>query len=113
MPSLGTTQLFKTALEEEVQEKVLHPADIVTGNPLVIRMIISFYRVGGGGKQSLVDILGPLITQVLEDKTLHINISPVDIYKAWVMCTLYQGGGSQRREFQSNCKCSNLDVQDR
>ena len=55
-------------------------------------MIISFYRVGGGGKQSLLDILGPLITQVLEDKTLHINISPVDIYKAWVNSIEFDSG---------------------
>ena len=85
-------KLFKTALEEEIKEKVLHPADIVTGNPLVVKMIISFYRVGGGGKQSLLDILGPLITQVLEDKTLHINISPVDIYKAWVNSIEFDSG---------------------
>ena len=85
-------RLFKTALEEEILEKVIHPADIVTGNPLVIRMIISFYRVGGGGKTSLQEILGPLITQVLEDKTLHINISPVDIYKAWVNSMEYDSG---------------------
>ena len=84
--------LFKTALEEEIHEKVVHPADVVTGNPLVIRMIISFYRVGGGGKSSLQDILGPLITQVLDDKALQINISPVDIYKAWVNSIEFESG---------------------
>ena len=85
-------RLFKTALEEEIQEKVVHPADIVTGNPLVVRMVISFYRVGGGGRSSLQDLLGPLITQVLEDKDLHINISPVDIYKAWVNSIEFDSG---------------------
>ena len=85
-------RLFQTALEEEIREKVIHPADIVTGNPLVIRMIISFYRQGGGGKSALQDILGPLISQVLEDKTLHINISPVDIYKAWVNSMEFDSG---------------------
>ena len=59
---------------------------------LVIRMIISFYRQGGGGKSALQDILGPLISQVLEDKTLHINISPVDIYKAWVNSMEFDSG---------------------
>lgn len=85
-------KLFKTALEEEIAEKVVHPADIVTGNPLVIKMVISFYRVGNGGKSSLQEILGPLICQVLEDKTLQINISPIDIYKAWVNSIEFESG---------------------
>ena len=44
--------------------------DVVTGNPLVIKMIVSFYRMKG----SLAELLGSLIKSVIDDKNLHINL---------------------------------------
>ena len=44
--------------------------DIVSGNPLVVKMIISYYRM----KSSLSELLGPLIRSVIDDKNLHINL---------------------------------------
>ena len=84
--------LFKTALEEEIMSKVERPNDILTGNPLVMCMIVRFYRVGGGGKKALRDILGPMITSVLEDKNCSININPVEIYKQWINSMEYHSG---------------------
>ena len=61
---------FQTALEEEVANKVQQMNDIVSGNPLVVKMIISYYRM----KSSLSELLGPLIRSVIDDKNLHINL---------------------------------------
>ena len=41
-------RLFKTALEEEVMKKVDKISDIVSGNPMVIKMIVGFYKSGSG-----------------------------------------------------------------
>ena len=41
-------KLFKTALEEEVRCKVEKMNDLVSGNPLVIKMIVGFYKNGSG-----------------------------------------------------------------
>lgn len=57
--------------------------DIVSGQPMVVKMIVSFNR-SGKGQNCLRDMLGPLINRVLEDKSLHINTNPVEIYKQWV-----------------------------
>lgn len=43
--------------------KVLRLSDIVSGNPLVVKMIVSFNRKGAG-QASLRDMLGPLIHKV-------------------------------------------------
>ncbi|XP_071844396.1 ras GTPase-activating-like protein IQGAP1 isoform X4 [Apostichopus japonicus] len=88
-------KLFKTALQEEIKQnladfdgipgfsKVDKMMEIVTGNPMVIRMVVTFNR-GQKGQSSLRDILQPLVTMVMNDKTLIINTNPVDVYKAWV-----------------------------
>uniref|UniRef100_UPI00358F684B ras GTPase-activating-like protein IQGAP1 isoform X2 n=1 Tax=Myxine glutinosa TaxID=7769 RepID=UPI00358F684B len=76
-------KLFKTALEEEIKCKVDHLQEIVTGNPTVIKMVLSFNR-GPRGQNSLRDLLAPFIQDVINDNTLHININPVEVYKAWV-----------------------------
>ncbi|XP_067136702.1 ras GTPase-activating-like protein IQGAP2 [Centruroides vittatus] len=75
--------LFRTALEEEIKTKVDHVVDILTGNPLVIKMIVGFNR-NGQGQICLRELLGPVIKQVIEDKNLHINTNPVEIYKLWI-----------------------------
>ena len=76
-------KLFKTALEEEIYKKVDKLADIVSGNPMVVKLIVGFYK-SGQGQAALREVLGPLIKQVLTNKDLHINTNPVEIYKQWI-----------------------------
>uniref|UniRef100_A0A0K2T0J2 Ras GTPaseactivatinglike protein IQGAP1like [Bombyx mori] n=1 Tax=Lepeophtheirus salmonis TaxID=72036 RepID=A0A0K2T0J2_LEPSM len=85
-------KLFQTALEEEVRCKVDKPSDIITGQPMVIKMIVSFYRNGGKGSNSLREMLGTIILRVLEDKNLSINTNPVEIYKQWVNSKEFESG---------------------
>ncbi|KAK7450216.1 hypothetical protein BaRGS_00039964 [Batillaria attramentaria] len=76
-------KLFRTALEEEINSKVDKMTDIVTGNPLVVKMIVGFNR-NQRGQNALREMLNPLITRVIEDRNLRINTNPVEVYKAWV-----------------------------
>ncbi|XP_074668229.1 ras GTPase-activating-like protein IQGAP2 isoform X5 [Strix aluco] len=76
-------KLFKTALEEEIHSKVDQIQDIVTGNPTVIKMVVSFNR-GARGQNTLRQLLAPVVKEIMEDKSLIINTSPVDVYKSWV-----------------------------
>ena len=64
-------------------KKVDKISDIVSGNPMVIKMIVGFYK-SGSGQVALREILGPLVKQVLDNKDLHINTNPVEIYKQWI-----------------------------
>uniref|UniRef100_A0A4W4GGQ6 IQ motif containing GTPase activating protein 1 n=1 Tax=Electrophorus electricus TaxID=8005 RepID=A0A4W4GGQ6_ELEEL len=75
--------LFKTALQEEIKSKVDQIQEIVTGNPTVIKMVVSFHR-GARGQNALRQILAPVVKEIMEDKTLNIKTDPVDIYKSWV-----------------------------
>uniref|UniRef100_A0A8C5I8E8 IQ motif containing GTPase activating protein 2 n=1 Tax=Gouania willdenowi TaxID=441366 RepID=A0A8C5I8E8_GOUWI len=76
-------KLFKTALEEEINSKVDQIQDIVTGNPTVIKMMVSFHR-GARGNNTLRQLLAPVVKDIMDNKTLGINTNPVDMYKAWV-----------------------------
>ncbi|XP_014439403.1 ras GTPase-activating-like protein IQGAP2 isoform X2 [Tupaia chinensis] len=76
-------KLFKTALEEEIKSKVDQVQDIVTGNPTVIKMVVSFNR-GARGQNTLRQLLAPVVKEIINDKALIINTSPVEVYKAWV-----------------------------
>ncbi|NXU50141.1 IQGA2 protein, partial [Turnix velox] len=76
-------KLFKTALEEEINSKVDQLQDIVTGNPTVIKMVVSFNR-GARGQNTLRQLLAPVVKEIIEDKSLIVNTSPVDVYKSWV-----------------------------
>ncbi|PSN41711.1 Ras GTPase-activating-like protein IQGAP2 [Blattella germanica] len=75
-------KLFKTALEEEVRCKFTKPSDAVTGNPLVLKMVVNYSRQLSK-QNALRDIVGPLILQVLEDKKVTFETNPVDIFKSW------------------------------
>jgi len=44
--------------------------------------------------RNLREMLGPLITRVLEDKTLKISTNPVEIYKQWVNQLEFESGKS-------------------
>ena len=57
--------------------------DIVTGNPTVIKMVVSFNR-GARGQNALRQLLSPVVKEIIEDKSMGINTNPIDIYKAWV-----------------------------
>ncbi|XP_045310452.1 ras GTPase-activating-like protein IQGAP3 isoform X3 [Leopardus geoffroyi] len=76
-------QLFKTALQEEIRSKVEQPQDMVTGNPAVVGLVVRFYR-NGRGQSALREILGRVVQDVLEDKTLSVHIDPVHLYKSWI-----------------------------
>ncbi|KAM6167531.1 ras GTPase-activating-like protein IQGAP3 [Erethizon dorsatum] len=76
-------QLFKTALQEEIESKVEHPQDVVTGNPTVVRLVVRFYR-NERGQSALREILGKVIQDVLEDKVLSVHTDPVHLYKSWI-----------------------------
>lgn len=76
-------RLFKTALQEEIKSKVDMIQEIVTGNPTVIKMVVSFNR-GARGQNALRQILSPVVKEIMDDKSLNIKTDPVDIYKSWV-----------------------------
>ncbi|KAM5129461.1 ras GTPase-activating-like protein IQGAP3 [Mantella aurantiaca] len=76
-------KLFHTALQEEMNSKVDRIQDIITGNPTVIRLLVSFYR-SARGQNALRQILGNVVKEVLQDKAINIRINPVEIYKCWV-----------------------------
>uniref|UniRef100_A0A672HTJ4 IQ motif containing GTPase activating protein 1 n=1 Tax=Salarias fasciatus TaxID=181472 RepID=A0A672HTJ4_SALFA len=76
-------KLFKTALQEEIKSKVDQMKEVVTGNPTVIKMVVSFHR-GARGQNALRQILAPVVKEIMDDKTLNIKTDPVDIYKSWV-----------------------------
>nr|AAI51103.1 IQ motif containing GTPase activating protein 3 [Mus musculus] len=76
-------QLFRTALQEEIKSKVEQPQDVVTGNPTVVRLVVRFYR-NGRGQSALQEILGKVIQDVLEDRSVSIHTDPVHIYKSWI-----------------------------
>ncbi|XP_039107328.1 ras GTPase-activating-like protein IQGAP3 isoform X2 [Hyaena hyaena] len=76
-------QLFRTALQEEIRSKVEQPQDMVTGNPTVVGLVVRFYR-NGRGQSALREILGRVVQDVLEDKTLSVHTDPVHLYKSWI-----------------------------
>lgn len=67
------------------------PQEVVTGNPTVIKMLVSFYR-HARGQNALREILGPVVREVLQDRTLSIRIDPVELYKSWINQTESQTG---------------------
>ncbi|KAM3873707.1 ras GTPase-activating-like protein IQGAP3 [Diretmus argenteus] len=76
-------QLFTAALQYEIRLKVEQPQDVVTGNPTVIKMLVSFYR-NARGENALRGALGPALQDVLLDRSLSIRTDPLDIYKTWI-----------------------------
>ncbi|XP_062848476.1 ras GTPase-activating-like protein IQGAP3 isoform X2 [Trichomycterus rosablanca] len=84
-------QLFTAALRHEIKLKVDQPQEVVTGNPTVIKMLVSFYR-HARGQNALREILEPAVREVLQDRTLSIRTDPVEIYKSWINQTESQTG---------------------
>lgn len=65
------------------RSKVDQIQEIVTGNPTVTKMVVSFNR-GARGQNALRQILAPVVKEIIDDKSLNIKTDPVDIYKSWV-----------------------------
>ncbi|CAN9514406.1 unnamed protein product [Ophioblennius macclurei] len=84
-------QLFTQALRYEIRLKVDRPQDVVTGNPTVMKMLVNFYR-HARGQNTLREVLGPALRDVLLDRTLSIRTDPVDVYKTWINQTETQTG---------------------
>uniref|UniRef100_A0A8C6YHB1 IQ motif containing GTPase activating protein 3 n=1 Tax=Naja naja TaxID=35670 RepID=A0A8C6YHB1_NAJNA len=76
-------QLFQRALQEEIASRVSQLREILTGNPTVIRMVVSFYR-NARGQNALRQILAEPVQEVLHDRSLSIRTSPVEIYRGWI-----------------------------
>ncbi|XP_015122620.1 ras GTPase-activating-like protein IQGAP1 [Diachasma alloeum] len=74
-------KLFGRALQEEIRSKFQKPSEVVTGNPLVLKMVVHYARQLNG--RALRQILGPVIERVLSDRSVNIETNPVDIYKSW------------------------------
>lgn len=74
-------KLFDAALREEIHSKVDKISDIVTGNPLVIRLVVQFTRKDNN---LLPDLLGPVVQEVMSNEEMQLHTSPVDVYKAWI-----------------------------
>lgn len=72
-----------TVFSIRFSSKVDQIQDIVTGNPTVIKMVVSFNR-GARGHNTLRQLLAPVVKDIIDDKNLGINTNPVDVYKAWV-----------------------------
>ena len=80
--------MFDVGVDSDKVEKM---TDIVTGSPMVVKMIVSFNR-NTSGQGSLRELLNPLVRGVIDDKSLHINANPVEVYKAWVNQVETQSG---------------------
>ncbi|XP_060777825.1 ras GTPase-activating-like protein IQGAP3 [Neoarius graeffei] len=107
-------QLFTAALRHEIKLKVDQPQEVVTGNPTVIKMLVSFYR-HARGQNALRDILGPVVREVLQDHTLSIRIDPVEIYKSWINQTESQTGHKSSLPYEVSAEqaLSHPEVQQR
>ncbi|XP_050481598.1 ras GTPase-activating-like protein IQGAP1 isoform X1 [Bombus huntii] len=75
-------KLFGSALQEEIRCKFQKPSEVVTGNPLVLKMAVNYARQLNG-QRALRQIVGPIIEKILADRTLNIETNPIDIYKCW------------------------------
>ncbi|CAL7946505.1 unnamed protein product [Xylocopa violacea] len=75
-------KLFGSALQEEIRCKFQKPSEVVTGNPLVLKMVVNYARQLNG-QRALRQIVGPIIEKILADRTLSIETNPIDIYKCW------------------------------
>lgn len=65
--------------------------EILTGNPTVIRMVVSFYR-NARGQNALRQILAEPVQEVLQNSSLSIRTSPVEVYRGWINETESQSG---------------------
>ena len=86
------------------RSKVDQMKEIVTGNPTVIKMVVSFHR-GARGQNALRQILAPVVKEIMDDKSLNIKTDPVDIYKSWVNQMETQTGEARWAGEELSCDC--------
>ena len=92
-------QLFETALKKEIDSKVERVDDVITGNPTVIKLIISFTRRMDYQLHNLKMVLGPLVRKVIQSED-RISLNPVDIYKGWLSQTEIDTGEPTRLPYE-------------
>uniref|UniRef100_A0A4W4G6A0 IQ motif containing GTPase activating protein 3 n=1 Tax=Electrophorus electricus TaxID=8005 RepID=A0A4W4G6A0_ELEEL len=107
-------QLFTVALRHEIKLKVDQPQQVVTGNPTVIKMLVSFYR-HARGQNALRDILEPAVREVIQDRTLSMRTDPVEIYKSWINQSESQTGHKSALPYEVSAEqaLSHPEVQQR
>lgn len=91
------------------RSKVDQIQEIVTGNPTVIKMVVSFNR-GARGQNALRQILAPVVKEIMDDRSLNIKTDPVDIYKSWVNQMESQTGEARCAGRNSFLPCSSYFV---
>lgn len=72
-------KLFHHAVVEEMA-RVDVCADILTGNPTVLKMVVHYNR-GARELSYLREVLQPLVIRVLDDKQLDLNTNPMEMYR--------------------------------
>ncbi|RZF35835.1 hypothetical protein LSTR_LSTR008941 [Laodelphax striatellus] len=75
-------KLLQHALHEEIKCKIAKPADVITGDPLVLNVAVNYARQHYG-QNTLSHILGPIVMKVLNNKMLSIDTNPLSIYNRW------------------------------
>ncbi|XP_039275982.1 ras GTPase-activating-like protein IQGAP2 [Nilaparvata lugens] len=75
-------KLLQHALHEEIKCKITKPADVITGDPLVLNVAVNYARQHYG-QNTLSHILGPIVMKVLNNKMLSIDTNPLSIYNRW------------------------------
>uniref|UniRef100_A0A672FMI2 IQ motif containing GTPase activating protein 3 n=1 Tax=Salarias fasciatus TaxID=181472 RepID=A0A672FMI2_SALFA len=113
-PWTRLTPSLPPSLLPAVRLKVERPQDVATGNPTVMKMVVNFYR-HARGQNTLREILGPALRDVLLDRTLSIRTDPVDVYKTWINQTETQTGqrSSLPYEVSAEVALSHPEVQRR
>ncbi|EDQ91805.1 uncharacterized protein MONBRDRAFT_14583, partial [Monosiga brevicollis MX1] len=79
-------QLYRKALKLEVEEKVTQIKDIITGNPLFIKLVVKHYR-DQAGEEYVRKILNCFMGDVLgsgKQEALDLETDPLVIYRRWL-----------------------------
>lgn len=75
-------KMLSLTLEEDIKQKGDNLSDIIKGENIIMKIIISFYRKNYW-RDCLKALFQPLVLEVLNDKTNLYNLDPVEIYKVW------------------------------
>ncbi|XP_077454605.1 ras GTPase-activating-like protein IQGAP3 isoform X2 [Stigmatopora argus] len=76
-------RLFTEALHLELRSRVSEPRDVIKGNPLVVKMLVDFYR-RDRGRDVLREVLGPALADVLAASETDVRTDPLEVYKSWI-----------------------------
>jgi Ras GTPase-activating-like protein IQGAP2/3 len=108
-------QLFRMALQEEINMKVTQPKDLMTANPLVIKLIVNFNRGVGMsfqgsnseqvGKKSLRDILHDRVFDVdqrSKDLLNKLEWNPRSVYNSLIQNEEMETGVKSERNHNAS-----------